>query len=85
MDGTVFPSSISTRHSALARWELASCGVDQTTAPFARRSPRPAAHQSGQNVAARGIADQGGDQDDVGSCFHTSMIRPKPLTSIKSL
>ena len=35
---------------------------------------RAAAHQRGQHVGARGIADEGGDHGDVGTSFHSSMI-----------
>ena len=38
------------------------------------RGQRAAAHQRGQHVGARGIADQRGDHGDVGTCFHASMI-----------
>src|SRR5262245_6087082 len=38
------------------------------------RSERAAAHQRGEHVGARGIADERGDHGDIGTSFHSSMI-----------
>ncbi len=45
---------------------------------------RAAVHQRGQHVGAGGVADEGGDHGDIGTCFHCSMIA-EALVTIKGV
>src|SRR5205085_2623126 len=48
------------------------------------RGQRAAAHQRREHVGTRGIADQGGDHGDIGTCFHASTIT-EAFTTFKRL